>query len=71
MPKLVGRAGSVYKNGKPVIATNTETGEEFTFLSGRSAAESLGVDAKNIPAALKGRIKSLGGWKFRYALNGE
>lgn len=67
MPKLVGRAGSVYKNGRPVIATNIATGEKRTFLSGRMAAKELGVSDKNIPAALKGRIKSLGGYTFEYA----
>lgn len=66
-PDLVGRAGGVYKNGKPVIATNIATGEEHFSLSGRVAAKELGVSDKNIPGALKGRIKSLGGYKFRYA----
>jgi len=65
-PKLVGRAGGVYKNGKPVIATNISTGEETIFLSGRMAAKQLGVSDKNMPGALKGRIKSLGGYTFRY-----
>jgi hypothetical protein len=71
MPKLVGRAGSVYKNGKPVVAINKTTGESRYYLSGRSAAEDIGVDRKNIPGALKGRIKSLGGWIFRYASPSE
>lgn len=65
-PDLVGRAGGVYKNGKPVIATNIATGQELFFLSGRVAAKELGISDKNIPAALKGRVKSLGGYKFRY-----
>lgn len=67
MPKLIGRAGSVYKNGRPVIATKITTGEEIVFLSGRMAAKELGVSDKNMPGALKGRIKSLGGYTFRYA----
>ena len=67
MPELVGRAGSVYKNGRPVIATKIATGEEIAFLSGRMAAKELGVSDKNMPGALKGRIKSLGGYTFRYA----
>jgi hypothetical protein len=35
MSKLVGRAGSVYKNGRPVIAKKITTGEEIVL----SAAE--------------------------------
>ena len=53
--------------GHTEIATNIATGEEISFLSGRMAAKELGVSDKNMPGALKGRIKSLGGYKFRYA----
>lgn len=67
VPERVGRARSVYKNGKPVIAEDLKTGEVRRYLSGRAAAEDLGIDAKNVPAACKGRIKSLAGWKISYA----
>jgi hypothetical protein len=66
VPERVGRARSVYKNGKPVIAENLKTGEIRKYLSGREAAADLGVDSKNVPAACKGRIKSLGGWRLSY-----
>jgi hypothetical protein len=67
IPSAVGKAAGALKNGIPVIATNVATGEERRFISGRQAAEALGVDSKNVPAALKGRVKSLGGWRLRYA----
>lgn len=66
MPALVGRAGSVYKNGKPVVAINIETGERRTFLSGRAAAAELGVSEKIMPSLLKGKRKSSKGWRFEY-----
>ena len=66
LPVLVGRAAGALKNGKPVRATNIVTGEERTFISGRAAAKELGFSEKNVPAALKGRVKTLRGWKLSY-----
>lgn len=66
VPERVGRARSVYKNGKPVLAKNLITGEVRRYLSGREAAADLGIDSKNVPAACKGKIKSLGGWRLSY-----
>lgn len=67
MPSLVGRAAGALKNGKPVRATHVESGEIREFISGRAAAKELGFSEKNVPAALKGRVKTLKGWKLSYA----
>ena len=64
MSKLVGRAGSVYKNGRPVIAKKNYYWGGDCSLSGRMAVKDLGVSDMNMPGALKGRVKFLSSYTF-------
>lgn len=51
---------------KPVIATNIDTGEEFTFDSVRDAIRKLKLNRGSIWSALHGKYKRAGRYTFRY-----
>lgn len=62
--KVRGPVGNHRK--KPVIATGKD-GIEQRFESSVAAANALGLDKNNIPHALSGKYKHVGGYKFKYA----
>jgi len=63
----LGVLAAFIKMGNLLLPQILPLAKNYFFLSGRVAAKELGVSDKNIPGALKGRIKSLGGYRFRYA----
>ena len=44
-----------------------EDGRTFRFPSERDAARLMGVQSQNIVACLKGRLKTAGGYRWKYA----
>lgn len=52
--------------GIPVVAIDG-WGDEVYYSSAREAARQLGLDQSSITAVLRGRRKSTGGYRFRYA----
>lgn len=49
-----------------IVATDKDTNEATTYATVTDAAEALNIDPSNIIKALKGKIKSAGGYKWNY-----
>lgn len=54
------------KGGKPVVATNKETGEEQRFPYLQRAVEELGLAQSHAWACCHGKRASTGGWRVRF-----
>lgn len=63
---LYGKFGAEHNCSKPIIGVNKKTGEEVRFPCAREAERLLGIDNSNICSCLKGKLKSAGGYIWRY-----
>ena len=61
----------LYKRGKPILQYDLEGIFIREWLAGNQAAKELGINQSNIQANLKGRVKSAGGFMFKYKNNNE
>lgn len=52
---------------RPVIATNTKTGEETRYESAADVERALGINHSSVPRVCTGRQKASKGYTFRYA----
>lgn len=63
---MYGKFGEKHHNSKPIIGVHKETGKEAKFPCMSEAERVLGISVSNICNCLKGKLKSAGGYIWRY-----